>query len=234
MIVGVTTRLGEDGDRRSLDLDYTSALEICGATPVGLVPSPVEGLSQLLETVNGVVLTGGQDISPHFPEKSTRPTGYRHDPLRDSYEKAITLKALEMEIPILGICRGCQIIWTALGGKLINNLANEDNSHVQHLSIDGTTVSHVVHLERDSIVGRSYDSDEPVVVSSHRQGIDLKNKNSHCIVTARDQDGYPEAIEIPSARWACGVLWHPERTPPGQKNAPFLGLFSSFVQAGRK
>ncbi|HET7736332.1 MAG TPA: gamma-glutamyl-gamma-aminobutyrate hydrolase family protein [Nocardioidaceae bacterium] len=165
--------------------------------------------------LSGVVITGGQDVSPTYWGGDTsvlrgidpRTDPMVHDPLRDEYEIALVRAALDRGIPVLGVCRGLQVLNVALGGTLIADLPPGSVNHLsaETAPTDGS-VDHLVSFVEGSLAASLFDGD--VVTNSwHHQAVD--RCGAGVVVTGRTADGVVEAIEVP-AQPVLGVQWHPE------------------------
>lgn len=193
--------------------DFSDRIAKAGGIPVNLpYDADPEALCHWLAAV---VITGGQDVHPAcwggdlsvVRDVDPRDDPTVHDPGRDQYEIALVRAALASGIPILGVCRGLQILNVALGGTLIAHLPS---SSVQHLSgsrapADGAD-DHKVTFEPGSIAERLFGAGA-VTNSWHHQAVD--SCGTGLVVTGRAADGVVEAVELPGAA-VLGVQWHPE------------------------
>ncbi len=189
---------------------YSTAVQRAGALalllPVdeALVKSPDEAL----DLVDALVLTGGADIGPLAygaePHPETRPA-YRP---RDAVEIALARRALERDLPVLGICRGMQVLNVATGGTLAQHVP-EQLGHSRHRRTPGTFAEHEVRLAPGSLAALAASGQRDPVKSHHHQG--LGRLGQGVVATGWSTgDGVTEAIELPGHRFALGVLWHPE------------------------
>ncbi|HSO97978.1 MAG TPA: gamma-glutamyl-gamma-aminobutyrate hydrolase family protein [Solirubrobacteraceae bacterium] len=187
---------------------YVSAMQRVGSI-VLLLPVDTRAPLELLERVDGLLLIGGADVDPDVygaPREPATEATYRE---RDGFELALLHGALEREIPVLGICRGMQVINVALGGKLEQNLVAHDGSHPHRKalgSFDGT--DHVVSLEPGSLAARAAGEELHVARCHHHQAVSILGEG--LAVTGRAADGVIEAIETTDGGWTLGVQWHPE------------------------
>lgn len=217
-LVGLTTHSvhlprGAGTDRRQTVADaYVAALVDAGALPV-LLPSclaPAEAL-EAAERLDGLVLTGGGDVDPvHFGEEPEPGLG-RIDAARDAMEIALCRRFVEIDRPLLGICRGIQVLNVALGGGVIQHLTPENTDGlIQHdvLAL-GDGPGHSVAIEPGTKLAEITGAARLRVNSSHHQGVGEPAPD--LVVTARAPDGVIEAIEHPHRRFVLGVEWHPER-----------------------
>lgn len=193
--------------------DFATRVAEAGGLPVHLsYDTDVVGVCDWLA---GVVITGGQDVHPTcwggdtgvVRDVDPRTDPMVHDLARDEYEIALVLAALDRGIPVLGVCRGLQVLNVALGGTLVPHL---EAGAVSHLSpetapTDGT-VDHVVTFERGSLVAELF-GETAITNSWHHQAVDACGTG--LVVTGRASDGVVEAVEMPGAA-VLGVQWHPE------------------------
>jgi putative glutamine amidotransferase len=190
--------------------DYARGVAGAGGTPV-LIPSeaPVETLLQCLD---GLVLTGGEDVTPSLYGAVEGPHATVHDRQRDEFELAIISAALARQIPILAICRGIQILNVALGGTLVPHLEEVDGFTHAMTDMAPSVRRHGVKFESDSELARvmGIDKEAPAMLSVnsfHHQAI-LEAGHPLRVVAWAD-DGTIEGVEIPN-RAVIGVQWHPE------------------------
>jgi putative glutamine amidotransferase len=194
---------------------YVDALQAAGAIVLMLPPDPwvAEHPGDLLEGLDGLVLSGGADIDPssYGGPRHPKVTNTRVD--RDRAEIALFRHALELDVPVLGICRGMQLMNVALGGTLIQHLP-DDVGHTDHRRALGTfdNADHDVRLTPGSLAARACGETLHATKSHHHQGVaELAGG-----LTASGWsvlDDLVEAVEVPDARWALGVQWHPEADP---------------------
>jgi putative glutamine amidotransferase len=191
-------------------LSYVAAVQRAGGLAVLLPPDPalVEGPDEVLDRLDGLMLAGGADVDPSAygaqPHPETGPT----IPERDAFELALARRALERELPFLGICRGMQVLNVALGGTLHQHLPDL-LGHERHRHTPGAFGDHDVRLEPGSLAARAAGQHVHPTKSHHHQGIDAVGEGLRVSGWAAE-DGLPEAIEAPGARFALGVQWHPE------------------------
>lgn len=217
-------------DKRSyhkLYAQYTDAVLAAGGVPV-IVPSleDDEDVLSLLSALDGLVLTGGPDLDPKCyneePHASVVPLAARR---QQSCRRLVDL-ALVMEIPVFGICLGCQLVNVALGGALIQDVPSQVDGAIAHNpSADDQKVLHPVRIEHGSRLHSIIKADSIGVDSSHHQAIGRLGRG--LVVSARSDDGIIEAVEIPD-KWVLAVQWHPERTIDRPEH---LALFQALVAA---
>lgn len=196
---------------------YVEAVQRAGGRPVLLPPDPEDAKDPrgVLDLIDALIVTGGAgDLDPtlygHDPHPETGPVQEE----RDAYELALVRGALEREMPILGICRGMQVLNVAYGGTIEQHLPDV-LGHEEHRHTPGTFADHEVRLEPDSLAARAAGSVTTPVKSHHHQGI--KEVGSGLAVTGwATEDDAVEALEDPSCSFVLGVLWHPEEDEKSQ------------------
>ncbi|WP_285113638.1 gamma-glutamyl-gamma-aminobutyrate hydrolase family protein [Leifsonia sp. fls2-241-R2A-40a] len=176
------------------------------------------------EPADAVVIVGGEDIHPGFYGAET---GYanesRHLPVADAAQIALVHAAIERRIPLLGICRGLQIVNVALGGTLVQDLGDECGHVNRGVPIPQVLTTHAVHVEPETRVAELLGAPPVEVRSAHHQAVDALGDG--LVVSARSHDGHVEAIEHREAP-LFAVQWHPEdvAAPEGQLTALLGGL----------
>jgi putative glutamine amidotransferase len=195
---------------------------------------PDEATRTVLEC-DGVLFTGGPDVDPviyGMPEK--RELCSTIDAHRDALELSVAKAAYEARLPMLGICRGLQVINVAFGGTLIADLPTERSSDVEHRMIDEVSSEHAIHVEPGSLIKRICNALDGEVNSSHHQAIDTLA--SLFTESALSDDGVIEAFEwgdtsLGGKPFLLAVQWHPERMP---SHSPFsLPIARHFVEEVR-
>ena len=194
---------------------YVSAVQRAGGLALLLAPDPVTVADpdEVLDELDGLVLAGGVDMDPSTYGAERHPTVTRTVPERDAFEMALARRALELDLPLLGICRGMQVLNVACGGTLIQHLP-DDVGHEDHRRSPGSfdDADHDVRLEEDSVAARAAGETLHGTKSHHHQGVDRVGRG--LLVTGwATLDDLPEAIEAPDHRFALGVQWHPEADP---------------------
>lgn len=193
---------------------YVAAVQRAGGAAV-LLPVDagwIEDPDGVLERLDGLVLAGGADVDPasYGAEPHAETRGMLAE--RDACEIALYEAALKRGLPVLGICRGLQIINVAAGGTLLQHVP--DVSAVRHTVTPGSFAdsAHPVDLADGSLVARIVGEREVLACSHHHQAIDVLGEGLTLTGVSR-QDDLPEAIEDPGHRFALGVQWHPEADP---------------------
>jgi putative glutamine amidotransferase len=165
---------------------------------------------QALDLIDGLMLAGGADIDPASYGQQAHPETVATVPKRDAFEIALVRGAIARDMPVLGICRGMQLIDVALGGTLLQHLP-ERFGHSEHRRVIGSFEGsdHPVRLTDGSLAARAAGETLHLTKSHHHQGVDAVGAG--LIVSGVSEfDGLPEAIELPDRRFVLGVQWHPE------------------------
>ena len=202
-----TMRWGAWEDRAAMvPAGYLGAVQRAGGLAVLLPPDPeaTRDPDPVLDLLDGLVLAGGVDVEPATYGESALPTTDPPNVERDAFELALARRALERDLPLLGICRGMQVLNVAAGGTLVQHL--DDPRHRKML---GQFVDHDVRLEEGSLAAKAAGEVVHPSKSHHHQAVDALGEGF--VVTGRSPaDELPEAIEHPARRYALGVQWHPE------------------------
>ncbi|HAI20316.1 MAG TPA: peptidase C26 [Clostridiales bacterium UBA8153] len=225
-IIGVTPSLDHESQRYMLSPEYTAGVRAAGGVPVMLPYADDAAIERLLGVLNGILLSGGVDVDPvHFQEEPLPQLG-RVCPDRDRAELRLTRKVLEAGLPILGICRGAQLLNVAAGGSLCQDIPTQVRSSLKHSqTAPRWHPTHAVNLEAGGITRRLLGVPSIRVNSFHHQAVGRPAPGF--AVTARAGDGVIEAIEGPG--FTVGIQWHPECM--WEKDPIFLGLFRGLVEA---
>jgi putative glutamine amidotransferase len=209
--------------------DYVSALDAAGAAARIVEPlaDPAPGL---LDSCDGLLLTGGADVDPvHYGEEDRHPT-LSLEAGRDEYEIALARAALSRDMPVLAICRGVQLLNVAAGGTLYQDLPSQFPSSVDHRIKEPVDQAvHTVKVDPQSRLARLVGTERDLSVNSrHHQAV--RKVAPGFVAVAHADDGVVEAIEQPEKTFCIGVQWHPENF---WKMGTFSTLFDGFVQASR-
>ncbi|MBA2794218.1 MAG: gamma-glutamyl-gamma-aminobutyrate hydrolase family protein [Thermoleophilaceae bacterium] len=189
---------------------YARSVQDAGALAVLLPPDDVvaEAPDAMLDHLDAIVLAGGSDVDPTSYGARPHPETKGTWPERDRFELGVVHRALEREIPVLGICRGMQMLNVAAGGTIAQHLPDV-LGHSDHRHTPGTYGDHSVRLEPGSLAEEAAGAERLAVKSHHHQGADELGEG--VVATGwSETDGVIEAIELPACRFALGVLWHPE------------------------
>ncbi len=224
-IIGITTYGRDQSGNFYLPGDYVDAVREVGGVPILLTPgeSKIEQISKL---VNGIIFAGGGDIDPAIFGGLPHPAISRVDSERDAFELQLAKHILNEGTPILGICRGIQILNIATGGDLIVHIPDEIEASVLHIIDEGVETEHSVLIEPDSQLAKIIGKSKISVMSKHHQGVG--NISKEWDIVAKAADGVIEALEHKTHPWMVAVQWHPELSlnePDHQK------IFQALIKA---
>ncbi len=192
-------------------------------------------IAEALDGAGGLLLTGGDDVSPDRYGEDRHPAVVEVSPERDAFEVAIVQAARKRGLPIFAICRGLQVLNVAFGGTLIQDIPTQMVGSIEHRFTvpphQSFDLAHEVWLEKDSLLARLMrerlvGGDSLEVNSRHHQAAKRVAEGFRAVATA--PDGVIEAIEDPAAAFCLGVQWHPENF---WRTGEFRALFEGFTAA---
>lgn len=227
-IVGVMPLWDDEKESFWMLPAYLEGLEEAGATPIVFPLLEDEGeISRLVAMCDGILLTGGHDVSPEiYGEKALEGT-VSYGP-RDEMEKQVLAKAIRLDKPLLGICRGIQFVNAALGGTLYQDLPTQFSSSIEHHQTPPYDVPvHEVTILKDTPLYDCLQTERIRVNSYHHQAV--KDVSPELAIMARAEDGLVEALYRPENRFLWVVQWHPEFSIKKDENSK--KIFSAFVEA---
>ncbi len=209
---------------------YIQSVIRAGGIPI-LVPSLIksEPLSQLASIVDGILISGGGDIDPNRFDGQGHEKVYGIDVERDRAELELVQLASVNSIPLLGICRGLQVINVARDGTLFTDIADQFSKSITHSNKSFTRIVHVVEIKVDTKLHQIVQQETMKVNSLHHQGIE--RLGSGLSISAVASDGLTEGIEDKTKEFFLGVQWHPESMID---DPAAIALFSSFIEAAQK
>lgn len=235
-IIGVTPSGGDNkaGVRTySVAADYTQAIERAGGIPV-ILPLHIDNIEGLLDSLDGVIFSGGGDIEATLFKQENHETVSGLDTERDSFEINLMQAAFDRDLPILAICRGVQVMNVARGGDLIQDIPSQTDSKMQHAQRAEGVGEHDLFQTATVIAG-----DNPITTalgegpaninSFHHQSIGKVAADLEVVATA--DDGIIEAMYAPEQTYAVGTQWHPERL--AAKHAEHQRLFDQLLAAAK-
>jgi putative glutamine amidotransferase len=202
---------------------YLDAVLRAGGIPV-LLPPVGDGAAECAGAIDGLILAGGADLDPATYHQQPHQETQGVQPYRDSFEFGLLTAALDANLPVLGVCRGMQLLNVALGGTLHQHLP-ETSGNSEHRPVPGTFGGCTVKLTSDSTLARIF-GDTTTVRCHHHQAADTPALA--LTVTGRATDGTIEAVELPDQDFVLGVQWHPEENPDDGR------LFAALVDASRR
>jgi putative glutamine amidotransferase len=213
--------------------DYKQAVLHVGGEVRVLEPSM--STADALGGVDGLLLTGGEDVDPARYDEAVHPTVTEIDPRRDAFEVDLVTAARARNLPILAICRGVQLLNVACGGTLVQDIPSQVAGGTEHLLAVPPHLScelaHEIWIDKGTVLARLIDdrldgADTCDVNSRHHQAVNRLATGFRVSATA--PDGVVEAIEDPSAAFCVGVQWHPENF---WRTGEFRSLFEGFLGA---
>ena len=224
-LIGITTYVEpaswghwDDVEAALIPYDYVRAVERAGGRAV-LVPPDDDGIEEIVDALDGLVFSGGNDLEPQEYGADAHPATVGTNPERDRGELALLQAALERDLPVLAICRGFQVLNVARGGDIVQHLP-EIVGHEEHREVVGEFSEHTVRVDPSSRIGRV----DTAVKSHHHQAVGRVGDGLSEVAWA--EDGTVEGLEDPDKPFVVGVLWHPEA---GED----LRLFEQLVEAAR-
>lgn len=227
---------GVYGDERRLkaSVTYAESVWAVGGMPL-YAPAAFdhpEWASSIVDVADGVVFTGGGDVEPLIYGGRAEAPLEQVVRLRDDVELDVMRETAARGLPILAICRGCQLMNVAFGGTLYQDLPSQRPTDIAHSVAKGEypedQVAHDVRLAPGSRIAEAHQAEVLGVNSMHHQGIDAVAKS--LVPVAFGTDGLVEAIESQDG-WLVGVQWHPERMV--KRHPEHLALFTGFINAAR-
>lgn len=227
-LIGITTASQYLTGNFYLPGVYVNAVRSAGGLPI-LLPlgEPEEGAA-ILERIDGLIFSGGGDIDPSAYKGSPHLTIYNLNPERDRFEIALSKLALSTDIPVLGICRGLEVLVVATGGSLVTHLPDEFGDVVVHRAQQTLPSEHLVQIASESRLASFMGTTEATVVSWHHQAISTVPQGWR--VAAHAPDGVIEALEHERHPWAIALQWHPELSI---KDSRQQRIFQAFIKAAQ-
>ena len=225
-VVIAMPRMSTDPEPTVAQSKYMESLARAGARMRWVELSDPEQAVQDALTCDGLLLPGGGDMDPKFYGQERIPACGEPNLLRDAAEPLLLRAFLAADKPVLGICRGIQVMNAVLGGDLY-----QDIKPFEHLPHNGHWAKvHTVTVRRGTLLSRILGQDTVLVNSQHHQAVDRVAPGF--TLAALSEDGIVEAIEKPNARFCLGVQWHPEWL--SDADPAMQGLFDAFVNACSK
>ena len=236
-VIGLCTALERarwsvwDTEAVLLPRSYGDAVQHAGGIALLLPPDPaaVEDPDPILDLVDGLLLAGGADMDPSTYGAAPHPETTGTVPERDAFELALAGRAMERDLPFLGICRGMQVMNVARGGTLNQHLP-DDYGHEDHRRSLGSfdNADHDVRLARGSLAASIADEQVHGTKSHHHQGAERIGEGL-AVTGWATLDELPEVLELPGNRFSIGVQWHPE----ADGASPFVGALVDAARAFR-
>jgi len=205
---------------------YSDCVIAAGGAVIGLPPQPAtpEAVERVLDGIDGLILTGGKDVDAALYDEPAHPENDAPRPDRDAWELALVRAAIARDLPLLGICRGLQVLNVALGGTLVQHLPDVIGSSrysYGNATFADNPVATVPGTRVAGMLGATL-----TVKSYHHQAINRLAPG--LTVSARGDDGIIQAVDIDGLGFGVAVQWHPEESPND------LRLFEAFVAAASR
>ena len=220
-VVATLAVLNGDELRRRSRENYLKALRDAGCAAIA-----VDAEHPAPEEFDALCLGGGEDLEPSRYGAAIDPKTESADPRRDALELALVATARERDLPILGICRGFQVLNVAYGGSLVQHVEG-------HREKNGPIVAHTVVATPGSKLAEACGTEPFSVNARHHQAVDARSLAPGLVPTARI-DGFIEAFEDPTRHWLVAVQWHPERSADPEMSAAGTRIFRAFAGAAAR
>jgi putative glutamine amidotransferase len=213
--------------------DYEESVRRAGGE-VRLLDRAVDKPADVVASVDGVLLPGGGDVLPSIYGQPAHKTFAAAEPGRDDYELELARRALDADLPLLAICRGIQVLNVARGGSLVQDIAEQLGTTINHVLPDPPhAIAHDVWISEgtllDTLMRERLQTDTCPVNSRHHQA--PMTLGTGLVASATAPDGVIEAIEDPGKRFCLGVQWHPENF---YRTGEFRSIFEGLVEAASR
>lgn len=210
-VIGISPSRSEEQHRLSLAENYLNAIARAGGLPI-VFPSSItdeSAIDEMLDRVDGVLLSGGIDVHPHYFGEEVLPGCGAIDETRDAFELALTRKAIERNMPVLGICRGIQVLAVALGGTLFQDIESQLGiPNTEHRQEPMDDYKHAVRFKEGGLLERITGDTLMLTNSMHHQSV--KDAGEKLIIEGITKDGIIEAVSMAGNEAVFGVQFHPE------------------------
>ncbi|WP_040984830.1 gamma-glutamyl-gamma-aminobutyrate hydrolase family protein [Oceanobacillus jeddahense] len=230
-VIGLTASMEVAGMEYKMNLRNVRAIEQAGGIPV-ILPyyDDYQEIAALLDKLDGLYLPGGYDIDPSLFQEEPHPHLGKIIPERDRLEKEVISYFLEKDKPILGVCRGCQILNVVTGGTMYQDLDSQyPDQLIQHTQKAAFHHrSHSIKITPSTLLGKLVQTEKMMVNSYHHQA--NRSLAENFMVSATAEDGVMEAFESKIHRFVLGVQWHPEGLI-NLSDDPSRNIYQGFIQA---
>jgi len=227
-IIGITTYSRSESGEFTLPGAYVDAVQLAGGLPLLLPPLQADP-TPLLDVIDGLIFAGGGDIDPERYGGNPHHTIYLVDEERDNFELTLARQVIQRDLPVLGICRGMQVLSVAAGASLVTHVPDIYGAQIAHrLDHPRRPTPHPAQVYPNTRLAQMLQATQITVMSWHHQAI--QSVPGGWLPAAQAADGVIEALEHQSHPWLIAVQWHPELSPqdPVQQR-----LFQGLVQAAQ-
>lgn len=228
-LIGITTYGRNHEDEFTLPAVYVEAVRRAGGIPLLIAPGETQ-LDELLDALDGLILSGGGDLDPAHYHSAGHPTIYMIDAERDATELELARRVVNDGAPTLCICRGLQVLNVALGGTLIEHLPDVVSGTLQHRHEPDKPTAHAFTILPATHLAALIDSGEIHGVSWHHQAI--RTVAPGLVISAQAEDGIIEGVEYPDHPWLIATQWHPEMSAATDDRQQLL--FDEFVATAKR
>ncbi len=197
----------------ALQATYSDAVVRAGGLPLLLAPRELgrDEAERIIATLDGLVLTGGDDVDPELYGQSRHPSVRRVDPLQDRFEVELLAAALDAELPIMCICRGMQVLNVMRGGTLDQHIVGKEGIDDHGIPFGGGGTRHTVAVTPGTRLAEALGTTSPTAECHHHQAVEVVGEG--LVVVARAADGTVEGLDVPGrSAWIIAMQWHPEDT----------------------
>lgn len=211
-----------------VNMEYMSAVELAGAVPLAIGYHMAPGsIPSLIDAVDGVVFTGGDDLDPALYGRGRHPKAVAIDPFRQAFELALLAEVEKRQLPALFICLGCQLLNVYRGGSLLQFIPDLPGK-LEHRRLDLPMRYHEVTFQGESLLRAAIGKKRLQTNTYHKQAIDRLGRGLRVVATA--DDGIIEAIADPDFPQMAAVQWHPERLCDRKEH---LAIFKLLVEMAK-
>jgi putative glutamine amidotransferase len=228
-LIGITVDHNDEKNRFQLPYSYAAAIVAAGGAAVLLPFAPGMDAATQIAAIDGLLLTGGNDIDPSAWGEARHPSAKAADAQREAHERALLAEAEKRGVPVLAVCMGMQLMNAMRGGSLMQHLPDVNGKQEHRREDLGWDRRHGVSVTEGSLVAQIVGAGELEVNTSHHQAV--ARVGAGLKVTAVAPDGTIEAVEDPTKRLFVGVQWHPERMTDHPEH---LALFRRLVEEARE
>lgn len=214
--------------RLMLNRDYPRSIEQAGGIPIVLpLTERYEVALEQVRTIDALLLSGGQDVDPLIYGQEPHEKLANISPERDAFELLLLRAAVELKKPVMGICRGSQIMNAYFGGTLFQDNSMKEGAYIKHAqAANPQQPIHHVYVEEMSFLAQAVGETEFLINSFHHQSIDKVAPGFKAV--AKSKDGIVEAIEATGDHFMFAVQWHPEMM--SRENTQAQAIFTAYVE----